>query len=139
MAKSWYDLMQSGKGGDAMISIVTAFGQGKFPKEIMYNPGTPGYHATWLGIVKAAEDANQPGKFTAFIGYEWTSLVAGNNLHRNVIFRDNADKATQVEPFTNYPPAVPIRATCGNGCRPTRTRPAARCWRSRTTATSATA
>lgn len=104
MAKQWYDLMQAGKGGDAMMSIVTAFGQGEFPKEIMYNPGTPGYLATWQGIIKAAEDANRPGTFTAFIGYEWTSLVTGNNLHRNVIFRDNGDKANQVEPFTNYPP-----------------------------------
>ena len=104
MAKQWYDLMQAGQGGDAMMSIVTAFGQGKFPKDIMYNPGTPGYQATWQSIIKAAEDANRPGRFTAFIGYEWTSLVAGNNLHRNVIFRDNGDRASQVEPFTNYPP-----------------------------------
>lgn len=104
MAKQWYDLMNSGKGGEAMMSIVTAFGQGKFPKEIMYNPGTPGYQATWYSIIDAAEGANQPGKFTAFIGYEWTSLVTGNNLHRNVLFRDNGDKARQVEPFTNYPP-----------------------------------
>ena len=104
VAKHWYELMQSGKASEALVSIVTTFAQGKFPKEIMYNPGTPGYHATWLEIIKAAEAANQPGKFTAFIGYEWTSLVTGNNLHRNVIFRDNADKASQVEPFTNYPP-----------------------------------
>ena len=104
MAKNWYDLMNSGKGGEAMMSIVTAFGQGKFPKEIMYNPGSKGYRDTWQRIIQAAEGANQPGKFTAFIGYEWTSLVTGNNLHRNVIFRDNADKASQVEPFTNYPP-----------------------------------
>ncbi|MET0582762.1 MAG: DUF3604 domain-containing protein [Pseudoxanthomonas sp.] len=104
MAKQWYDLMNSGKGAEAMMSIVTNFAQGKFPKEIMYNPGTPGYQATWANIIKAAEEANQPGKFTAFIGYEWTSLVTGNNLHRNVLFRDNGDKARQVEPFTNYPP-----------------------------------
>lgn len=104
MARQWYELMQAGKGGEAMLSIVTAFGQGKFPKEIMYNPGTPGYRATWQSIIEAAEEANQPGRFTALIGYEWTSLVSGNNLHRNVIFRDNADKAGQVEPFTNYPP-----------------------------------
>jgi len=104
MAKQWYDWMNSGKGGEAMMSIVTAFGQGKFPKEIMYNPGSPGYRATWQSIIDAAEGANQPGRFTAFIGYEWTSLVAGNNLHRNVLFRDNADRAQQVEPFTNYPP-----------------------------------
>jgi hypothetical protein len=103
-AKKWYDMMQSGKQDEAAKDLVTKFAQGKFPKEIMYNPGTPGYRATWDLIIKAAEEANEPGKFTAFIAYEWTSLVSGNNLHRNVLFRDNADKASQVEPFTNYPP-----------------------------------
>jgi len=104
MAKKWHDLMAAGKGMEAAMSIVTTFSQGKFPKEIMYNPGTRGYTDTWQSIIKAAEDANQPGKFTAFIGYEWTSLVKGANLHRNVLFRDNADKASQAVPFTNYPP-----------------------------------
>jgi hypothetical protein len=103
-AKQWYDMMNSGKGSEAAMSIITSFSQGTFPKEIMYNPGTPGYTATWHGIIKAAEDANAPGTFTAFIGYEWTSLVKGANMHRNVLFRDNGDKARQVEPFTNYPP-----------------------------------
>lgn len=54
--------------------------------------------------MKAAEKYNEPGRFTAFIGYEWTSLVAGNNLHRNVIFRDNQDKALQIEPMVTQPP-----------------------------------
>jgi hypothetical protein len=103
-AKHWYDLMNSGKGSQAMVEIVTSFAQGTFPKALQYNPGTKGYGDTWMAIIQAAEDANQPGKFTAFIGYEWTSLVTGNNLHRNVLFRDNGDKARQVEPFTNYPP-----------------------------------
>ena len=74
-AKHWYDMMQAGKDGDAAKEIVTMFAQGKFPKEIMYNPGSPGYRATWDLIIKAAEEANEPGKFTAFIAYEWTSLV----------------------------------------------------------------
>ena len=104
LGKKWHDLMTSGKGMEAAMSIITTFAQGKFPKDMMYNPGTTGYTSTWQAIIKAAEDANQPGKFTAFIGYEWTSLVNGANLHRNVLFRDNGDKASQVEPFTDYAP-----------------------------------
>jgi hypothetical protein len=70
----------------------------------MYFPGTDAYRNAWQETIKAAETHNDPGQFTAFIGYEWTSNTGGNNLHRNVIFRDNADKASQVEPFTVYPP-----------------------------------
>jgi hypothetical protein len=40
----------------------------------------------WERTVKAANDFYAPGKFTTFIGYEWSALTDGKNLHRNVIF-----------------------------------------------------
>lgn len=58
--------------------------------------------AMWKRVTAAAEKYNQPGKFTAFIGFEWTSMPGGANLHRNVIFRDSKDKADQIIPISAY-------------------------------------
>ena len=50
----------------------------------------------WEMVIQAANSNYEPGKFTTFIAYEWSSLPTGHNLHRNVIF--NADHAPP--PFT---------------------------------------
>jgi len=64
--------------------------------------GTGFDETMWQRMTKAAEHHNVPGAFTALIGYEWTSSPQGNNLHRNVIFRDGKEKADQVVPFSAY-------------------------------------
>ena len=57
----------------------------------------------WTSVATLADQHNIPGRFTAFIGYEWTSVNQDEaSLHRVVIFKDAADKTTQVLPFSQY-------------------------------------
>jgi len=58
--------------------------------------------SVWESVVDIASKYNQPGFFTAFNGYEWTSAPTGNNLHRNVIFRDGPDRVKQILPFSAF-------------------------------------
>jgi len=62
------------------------------------------YNGVWEDIIETADRFNEPGRFTALIGYEWTSVPKGFNLHRNVILRDDGDRARQVIPLTTLPP-----------------------------------
>lgn len=70
------------------------------------NQGRPVLHQdairrpVWERITAAADRYNDPGKFTAFIGYEFSSNPNRSNLHRVVMFRDGADKANKVLPFS---------------------------------------
>jgi hypothetical protein len=61
----------------------------------------------WERGIDAAERNNKPGVFTAFIGFEWSQHVQGNNQHRVVVFRDGADRAKQVLPFSAFDSADP--------------------------------
>lgn len=54
----------------------------------------------WKETAAAAERHNHPGLFTAFIGYEWTAMVDGNNLHRVVLYQDDAATATRMPPYS---------------------------------------
>ena len=55
--------------------------------------------SVWGEAIASAERHNDPGRFTALIGYEWTADAKGAR-HRTVVYRDGADKVSQVLPYS---------------------------------------
>ncbi|MBW2243869.1 MAG: DUF3604 domain-containing protein [Deltaproteobacteria bacterium] len=102
--KDWYDRIHAGEGVGVALELIGMFSQGKMPEALIYKPDSAPYRSAWGATVAAAERFNAPGIFTAFIGYEWTSLVTGNNMHRVVVYRDGGEKGGQMVPYTTYPP-----------------------------------
>ena len=107
-AREWHEAFKKGgqAAGEAAFDLITNFSQFTLPEQLVadYGPGSRISNNVWERIVDAAEKYNEPGKFTAFIGFEWTSVPKGFNLHRNVILRDGATRAKQVVPLTTQPP-----------------------------------
>ena len=58
------------------------------------------YIPIWKEITENVDRFNQPGIFTALIGYEWTPAPTGDNLHRVVVFKDDAKLAKKIIPFS---------------------------------------
>ena len=106
--KEWHEAFKKGgnAAGEAAFDLIGNFAQMTLPEQLVedYSPGSDVFARIWKTIVDSAEKNNEPGLFTAFIGYEWTSVPKGFNLHRNVIFRDDADLALKVQPPTTQPP-----------------------------------
>ncbi len=88
---------------EATNELVSAQAQGTLPQAVK-DPKLVGpvMRSVWQEYTATAEEFNDPGRFTAMIGFEWTSVPGGNNLHRNVLFRDGKDKADQILPFSAW-------------------------------------
>jgi hypothetical protein len=99
VGKRWYNWFKEGPEGQYKVFL-------EFAEDLNNNKGRIPFddiaRSTWDFMTETADEYNEPGKFTAFIGYEWTSTPEGNNLHRVVIFKDGADKASQVVPFSSF-------------------------------------
>ncbi len=99
--KRWNSMIA--EGGETALKaawelVATIADTSKMPAEFK----DPAFiQSVWEPYIKTADRFNDPGKFTAFIGYEWTSMPGGNNLHRVVVFRDGADKAIRTLPYSS--------------------------------------
>lgn len=104
--RRWYDMVQEGgqTAVAAALEIVIAIANKGFDKNIYITPGTKAFQDAWAVATSAADAHNDPGQFTAFIGYEWTSTDNGQNLHRVVIYRDGEEEAAQLDPYTSQAP-----------------------------------
>ena len=104
--RKWYDMVQTGgqEGVKAAVEIIQSLTMNTMPEALAILPGTDVYRAAWEVSLDAAEKYNEPGRYTALHGYEWTSTENGINRHRVVIYRDDADKASVLVPYSTVRP-----------------------------------
>jgi Protein of unknown function (DUF3604) len=97
--KKWYDALKSGDKdrifATAMEIVASLSG------DVPPIKSDKAVKSAWQAYTALADKYNEPGRFTALIGYEWTA-IGGNNLHRNVIFRGNASVANRTVPFSQF-------------------------------------
>lgn len=99
----WRDALSSGdeeRAAAAKSELIVMQSEERLPAPVM----DPKWMVSaWERTIEAAEKYYEPGEFTTFIAYEWTvNAGGGDNLHRNVIFRDGAERASQILPLTTF-------------------------------------
>ena len=97
--RRWYDMLTTGDRDQtfaAAMEIVDSLSKKDPP---ISDPGL--VRDAWREFTRLADQYNEPGRFTAIIGYEYTTM-GGNNLHRNVLFRGDASVANRTVPFSQF-------------------------------------
>ncbi|QTD56875.1 DUF3604 domain-containing protein [Parasphingorhabdus cellanae] len=97
LGKRWNEYLSGGDGMGPIMDEYVAMVTGVQPVEV---PDKSFNKSVWRHVIDLAEQFNSPGKFTAFAGYEWTSMPGGRNLHRVVVFKDGPEKTKETIPFS---------------------------------------
>ena len=110
LLRRWHDLMHEGPEGSATVAreMITRFANKTLPPAMLDPEKSAERTKTiWTDQNAIVERYNEPGKFTAFFGFEYTLMPDGNNLHRVVILRDGKDAADKVLPFSSMVGTTP--------------------------------
>ena len=100
--KKWHDMFAAGpvEAKTAVMELIKLQATKTLPKPVT----DPRFaQSMWSKNTAIAEKYNEPGRFTALIGFEWTSNAGGgDNLHRNIIYRGGKSEADKVVPYTTF-------------------------------------
>jgi hypothetical protein len=97
--RRWYDMLMTGEPDtvfEAAMEIVDSLSKKDPP---INNPAA--VQKAWEAYTELADKYDDPGQFTALIGYEWTAM-GGFNLHRNVVFRGDGAVARKTRPYSQF-------------------------------------
>ncbi len=100
--KRWHEALEEGRGALVLRELRELNSAGKAPPVMRDRKIMGGImRRTWQDYIDTADAFNQPGRFTALIGYEWTAVRTGDNYHRVVVLADGRDVAGRVMPFSS--------------------------------------
>ena len=97
--RKWYDELKSGDNERIFataMEIVASLSKKDPPIE-----SSKAVRNAWTAYTALADQYNDPGRFSAIIGFEYTTM-GSNNLHRNVLFRGDASEANRLVPFPQF-------------------------------------
>lgn len=97
--KRWYDTLTSGNNEAVFATAMEIVGS--LSGDVPPIKSDRAVQNAWQAYTALADKYNEPGRFTALIGYEWTA-IGGYNLHRNVIFRGDSTVANRTVPFSQF-------------------------------------
>jgi hypothetical protein len=97
--RKWHDLLK-GTYEEGYEAAMEAISSVAYRDEKIKNEDFT--RSVWQANNKTADLFDDPGNFTAFIGFEWTSTPGGNNLHRVLIFKEGAEKANRILPLSTF-------------------------------------
>ena len=97
--KRYRQMAEAGREIEIFVELIAMINKVAPLNQDLHNPEVG--RAIWGEIMDAADRHNEPGKFTAFMGWEWSSTPGGANLHRVIIMREGRETGEKFVPYTS--------------------------------------